>query len=125
MFPKAKNNLSSRFIYYWVIINKVHYNPKHKIHFYEPIHIYINYSINKRREETNLQCRGIPNNFCRYCSIKEVKFNSSQPECGLHLLTCFQVCKGLGVKLQWRNLTNTRLSNLTSSLTSNADSMCP
>jgi hypothetical protein len=41
-------------------------------------------------EESNLPCRKIPNNLCSYSAFKEVKYNPSLLEYGLHIVTFFQ-----------------------------------
>lgn len=41
-------------------------------------------------EKANLLCRKIPNNLCRYSSIKEVEDHAFVLRCGLHLMTFFQ-----------------------------------
>lgn len=41
-------------------------------------------------EETNLLRRRIPNNFCRYSTVKEVEHNSLLCKCGPCTMTSFQ-----------------------------------
>lgn len=42
------------------------------------------------REETNLPCRGTPNNFCSSSALEEVEHNSPFLHCGPRWVTCFQ-----------------------------------
>ena len=41
-------------------------------------------------EGTNLLCRKIPNNSCKFCAFKEEDVNSSLGKCGLDMATSFQ-----------------------------------
>lgn len=53
-------------------------------------YIYINKLFNKYvnwEEEKNLLCRRLPNNLCRYSTLKEGEHNSPLLRCGLHIVT--------------------------------------
>ena len=53
------------------------------------------------REKTNLPCRRIPSNLCRYSVLKEVEFNFLLLKCGLHAVNFFEeysIERGMGMR---------------------------